>query len=88
MTEQPFLTRDDVAKLGGVDAATVSRYLNRSRPGGRYAADPFPEPDGRPGRRPWWALDREDEIKAWFARLADRSGVGGRPRKDAGRAKG
>lgn len=91
MTDQPFLTRADVAKFGGVEPATVSRYLTRSRPAdaekgreaGPYADDPFPAPDGYNGRWPWWRLGRDQEFVDWFRRHKDRTGVGGRPRKDA-----
>lgn len=83
MAERPFLTIADVGALGGVTAQTVSKYLQRSKPDRPYAADPFPAPDDRNGKWPWWALEREVEIREWFARQQDRSGVGGRPRKDA-----
>lgn len=85
MAEQPFLTLADVAEIGGVSVQTVSRYRTRSRPGGPYEADPFPEQSGKNGKSPWWARRRRREIEAWFERHRDRSGVGGRPRKDAGR---
>ena len=83
-TDRLFLTNVDVAELGGVDPKSVSRARQRSKPGQRYADDPFPEPDGRHGQWPWWKLDREQEIRDWFARHQDRTGVGGRPRKSAG----
>lgn len=88
MPDEPFLTREAVGKLGGVGKETVSRYLTRSNPGGPYADDPFPAPDGKYGKAPWWRFGREDEIRAWFERRKDRSGVGGRPRKDAGKVQG
>ncbi|MFD6565447.1 hypothetical protein [Micromonospora profundi] len=88
----PMLLMADVARLGGVKPETVSKALQRSKSGGRYAGDPFPEPDGRiggrdgslSGSRPWWSSDRREAIEAWFARNQDRSGVGGRPPKSAG----
>lgn len=86
MPEIPFLNRAAVAELGGVRPETVSRYLERSRPDGRHADDPFPAPDGREGKAPWWRLDRAGEIKAWFGRhprVAPGVGYGGRPRKPA-----
>lgn len=89
---RPFLNASDVAKLGGVTAETVSRYLQRSKPAdpesgrvaGPYVNDPFPRPDDYNGRWPWWSLEREQEIRAWFERRSDRTGVGGRPPKAAG----
>lgn len=94
MSERPFLTRADVAALAGrpMQPETVSRYLTRSRPAdpateraaGPLAHDPFPAPDGYNGRWPWWGLDREREIREWFARHPARfkgDGVGGRPRR-------
>ncbi len=88
----PVLLMADVAAIGGVKPTSVSKALQRSKPGGRLAADPFPEPDGRiggregsrSGSRPWWSAERREEIEAWFGRYQDRSGVGGRPAKSAG----
>lgn len=79
MAGQPFLARVDVAALIGARPDTVSRYLTRSRPGGRYETDPFPAPDGRAAGGPWWRPERAEEIRAWCERRRDRSGVGGRP---------
>lgn len=73
---------------------TISEHLYQSQPlvGGRtgnevkgkYADDPFPAPDGRQGKAPWWLLERQPEIEAWFERHPRRSkgdGIGGRPRR-------
>ncbi len=87
----PMLLMADVAAIGGVKPETVSKALQRSKPGGRYAGDPFPEPDGRiggregslSGSRPWWSSGRREAIEAWFVRNQDRTGVGGRPPKSA-----
>jgi hypothetical protein len=86
MPDEPFLNRDAVARIGGVKPGTVSRHLERSRPGQRHAlaGDPFPVPDGREGKAPWWRLEREPEIRAWFERhqpVSPGRGWGGRPRK-------
>lgn len=51
---------------------------------GKFADDPFPKPDGKLGKAPWWAREREPEIRAWFERHPRRvkgDGIGGRPRK-------
>lgn len=95
MPDQPFLRRDDVAAIGSVKPKTISQHLFESQERirvraegtwrrGKYADDPFPAPDGYLGTAPWWALDREEEIRAWFRRHPGRTkgdGVGGRPRK-------
>lgn len=65
MTEPNILDRAKVAALLGVEPRTISVYLQRSKPGGRYASTPFPAPNGTFGGRPWWAADRADEIKRW-----------------------
>jgi hypothetical protein len=82
--DMPFLDRARVAELGGVKPSTVKQYQVDSKPGGRFEKTPFPEPDGRVNRGPWWRVEREQEIRDWFAKIQDRSGVGGRPRKQAG----
>ncbi len=49
---------------------TVWSYVQKSKPGGRYAErDPHPLPryDGDPSR-PWWPLEDEERIRAWWAR--------------------
>jgi len=65
--EPNILDRAKVAALLGVEPRTISVYLQRSKPGGRYASAPFPAPNGTFGGRPWWAPDRADEIKRWAA---------------------
>lgn len=80
----PFLDRTAVAKIGGVKPGTIKQYEVDSKPGGRFANDPFPARDGTVNRGPWWSLSREEEIRAWFLRHPRRTkgdGIGGRPRK-------
>ncbi|MDQ0363408.1 hypothetical protein [Catenuloplanes indicus] len=89
--DRPFLNRDDVAAIGGVEPKTISQHLYESqveigadKRDGKFADDPFPIPDGRAGRAPWWYLERRDEIASWFERHPRRrkgDGIGGRPRK-------
>jgi hypothetical protein len=95
MPDRPFLNRDDVAAIGGVQPKTVSQHLYESRPEvsrvkgapkvpGKFADDPFPAPNGYLGKAPWWDKSREPEIRAWFERHPRRAvgdGIGGRPRK-------
>lgn len=77
----PVLLLDDVAALFNppVKAKTISTYLSGSRPGGRYESHPFPAPDARIGRAPYWRRERADEIKAWAASRAGQ-GAGGGPK--------
>ncbi|MEU2169596.1 hypothetical protein ACH47V_26450 [Micromonospora chersina] len=79
-TEQPFLNREAVAVLLGVEPKTISQYLTESRPGGRYAQHPFPAPGGRLGRAPWWHPGRADEIRDWDAEWPGQGVGGGCPR--------
>lgn len=44
---------------------SVSQYLVESKPGGRYAEHPFPQPAGRIGQWPYWLPTQEREIRAW-----------------------
>jgi hypothetical protein len=91
MPDLPALFTADVAAIGGVKPASVSKALQRSKPGGPYEEYPFPAPDGRiggrgenlSGSRPWWDPSRRGEIEAWFKWVQDRSGIGGRPSKSA-----
>ena len=62
-----YLTTADVAALLGVKPQTVLRYRMLSRPGRPYSDRPFPEPDSFVGRAPIWQLDREPELREWFA---------------------
>lgn len=94
--DRPFLNRDDVAEIGGVQPKTVSQHLYESGPEvgrvkgepkvpGKFVDDPFPKPDGYLGKAPWWGKEREPEIRAWFGRHPRRQvgdGIGGRPRKE------
>lgn len=91
-----MLIADVAALLGeGVKPKTVSQYLAESRTGlgrdgkrkGRYADHPFPEPDGRVGRAPWWRLERRAEILAWAAERPGQ-GAGGGPKKGRSRSGG
>jgi hypothetical protein len=88
--EPPVLTISEVAELlgSGVKPKTVSQYLLESRAEigktvkrkGRYADHPFPEPDGRIGRAPWWLPSRRTEILTWAAERPGQGVGGGRPR--------
>lgn len=85
----PVLTIAEVAALLGpsIKPKTVSQYLSESRPKkgrkGRYEEHPFPEPDGRIGRAPWWLPSRETEILTWAAERPGQGVGGGRPRSDS-----
>lgn len=75
-----YLTLADVAQLLGMKPNTVSFFRTHSKPGGRYAGDPFPTEDRVLARSPLWLAERADEIKAWNARRPGQ-GVGGGRRK-------
>lgn len=84
--ERVLLTVRDVAELIGVDSRTICTYLSESRPGRspsgrpfRYASHPFPPPDGRIGRAPWWKVERAPDVQAW-AEARPGQGVGGGPK--------
>ncbi len=80
MEEPPVLDRAAVARLLRVAPATVAHYQRESKAGGRYAKHPFPEPDGRVSRAPYWLASRAEEILKWDEdRVA--LGAGGRPRQ-------
>jgi hypothetical protein len=87
MTDEPIpeepniLDRTAVGKLigNGVTGETVKQYQKASKPEGRYARDPFPEPDGVFNGAPYWLASKSDKIREWDARR-QRPGVGGRPR--------
>jgi hypothetical protein len=76
------LDRAAVAELVGVEPDTITSYLHMSQPGRLYADHPFPAPDGRFGKSPYWRAGRSDEIRSWV-KGRPRGGVssGGRPRK-------
>lgn len=59
------LDRAAVAALLGISPDSVTRYLQHSKTGGRYADRPFPLPDGRVGRGPWWSANRRSELVEW-----------------------
>lgn len=69
----------DVAALIGVTPATIRHYRTDSQPGGRYAAHPFPEPDGHIGISPFWLPERDEEIREWAAKRPGQGAGGGRP---------
>jgi hypothetical protein len=77
----PFLDRARLGEIFGVKPGTIKQYEIDSRPGQRFEKDPFPQRDGTVNRGPWWAADRLPEFEAWFARVRDRTGKGGRPPK-------
>lgn len=86
MTANPFtmLVRSQIARLLGVNAKTVSDYIEQSKPRGTLAADPVPEPAGyldsaapdgwvppderRPGLRPFWLPESRQQWLDWRAR--------------------
>lgn len=70
---------DALAALLGVKAATIRHYRTDSRPGGRYAEHPFPEPSGHLGQTPYWDPGRDGEILAWAAKRPGQGMGGGRP---------
>lgn len=74
-----FLAVADLAELLGVKPATVAFIRTHSKPGGRYASDPFPTPDRTIARTPVWLAGRADEIKAWNARRPGQGRGGGQP---------
>jgi hypothetical protein len=74
-----ILDRAAVARLIGVEPETISNYLNQSKPGGRYADHPFPEPDGYVGRSPGWRPERANEIRAWADGRPGQGVGGGQP---------
>lgn len=76
-----YLTNADLAELLGIKPATIRFLRAQSKPGGRYAEDPFPEPDMTIARSPAWKAERADEIKAWNTRRPGQGVGGGRPRK-------
>lgn len=65
VTDLPILDRSAVAELLGVAPKTISQFLVESKPGGRYAEHPFPAPDGRIGRGPYWLATRRKVIVEW-----------------------
>jgi hypothetical protein len=72
-------TTADLAALLGVKPATIRHYRADSRPGGRYADHPFPDPDGHLGITPYWNPERDQEIRAWAAERPGQGVGGGRP---------
>jgi hypothetical protein len=73
------MDREAVAKFLGVSVKSISQYLTESREGGRYADHPFPKPDGRIGRGPWWNKKRKAEFLKWQEARPGRGVGGGRP---------
>lgn len=86
------------ARVQGVESMqpkTISQHLFESREEiplreggtrrGKFADDPFPPPEyAGKQKKPWWPLEREPEIVAWFKRHPRRrkgDGIGGAPRK-------
>lgn len=78
LSGQQFLTVAGVAALLGVDPQTVRGYRVRSKPGGIYARNPFPEPDDTIGRNAVWHPDRAEEIRSWSNARVGRGNGGGR----------
>jgi len=76
-----YLTTADIAALLDMKPASVRFLRTQSKAGGRYAADPFPEPDITIARSPAWSAERADEIVAWNRRRPGQGAGGGRPSK-------
>ena len=79
MSERPIFDLDEVGQILGVTGRTISRYLSSSTNGGRYSERPFPAPDGRVGKSPFWLRSRFDEIWDWHKGRPGRGAGGGRP---------
>jgi hypothetical protein len=79
VTQTNLRTTADLAAMLGVKAATIRHYRADSRPRGRYAQHPFPQPDGHLGKTPYWDPGRDDEIRAWAATRPGQGVGGGRP---------
>lgn len=78
-----YLTTADVAKLLDMKPASLRFLRAQSRPNGRYADDPFPEPDITITRSPAWRAERTGEILAWNKRRPGQGAGGGRPRLES-----
>jgi len=76
-----YFSTADVAALLGIEPSTVRFLRAQSKEGGRYADDPFPEPDIVIARSPAWRSEREGEIVSWNRRRPGQGVGGGRPRK-------
>jgi len=76
------LDAGEIAAILGFSRMTVHKYLWESHPGGRYGSHPFPAPDGRIGRSPYWTPGRIAEIREWAAGRKGQ-GVGGGPKPKA-----
>ena len=75
-----YLSTSDVAELLGIKPATLRFLRAQSKPGHRYADNPFPDPDMVIARSPAWRSERADEIVAWNARRPGQGVGGGRAR--------
>lgn len=75
-----YLSTADLATLLDIKPATLRFLRAQSKPGGRYADDPFPEPDIVIARSPAWRSERADEIVSWNERRPGQGVGGGRPR--------
>ena len=76
--DEPLSTRD-VAALLGVKPETVRFYRAHSKPGGRYEAHRFPEPDFVVGVVPVWKAERRQDILDWDRTRVGQGVGGGRP---------
>jgi hypothetical protein len=76
-----LLTIAELAARLGRQPQTLHKYRSDSKPGRRYAATPFPEPDKVTGHMPQWRESRLPEIRAWMAARPGMGTGGGRPRK-------
>lgn len=78
---EPILSAAEVGERLGIARRTVLRYLWESHSGDRrYSSHPFPPPDGRLGKAPYWRAARVIEIDTWY-RTRKGQGVGGGPKK-------
>lgn len=74
-----YLSLGDIAFMLNMKPNSLSFIRTHSKPGGRYASDPFPTPDRTIARTPVWLAERADEIKAWSARRPGQGRGGGQP---------
>lgn len=72
-----YIAIQDIAAMLGVKPVSISGYRYASKPGRHYADRPFPAHDEMIAFHPVWRIEREDEIRRWFAALR-------RPRRGAG----
>jgi len=79
ISDPPVLFARHVAALWSrvagdeIAVATVSSYIQKSKPGGRYEDDPVPAPQYE-GGRPYWLPEQESALIEWWNRRRGRIG--------------